>query len=187
MKKLVSLVTLLVMLMTMAGAMAEGVVVIKSPQQQVEEEPVDMKNIKLGKDIDIEGYGVIRPVSCEFVDKIVVDYYNEFSSGDEAQYLLLIVEILNTQYVNASYYDNVAVSASFGDGYEFGGWKRQYKKSTSTEVFKNANESFEISPLYKGKYAFVVTVPNYVVDTPAPLSITVKLTDEIEMTYIMRK
>lgn len=187
MKKLISFFMALLMIMSMASAMAEGVVILNSPQQQIDVEPVDLSDVKLGQEIDIEGYGVIKVVSCEWVDYVTYSYSRRWQSGDEAQYLLMVVEILNTQYVNASFIDNTSVMAAFGNGYEFGGWKRQYESLTSDRVFENENSKYEIAPLYKGKYAFMVTLPNFVVESREPLSITVQLTDEIVLTYNFRK
>lgn len=187
MKKLISMFMALLMIAGMASAMAEGVTILSTPQQQIEAEPVDMSDVKLGQEIEIEGYGVIKIVSCEWVDRFGHYWGDEWKSGDEAQYLRLVVEILNTQYVNASYIDNTSVMAAFGDGYEFGGWRRQYKSLTSDKAFERDTDKYEIAPLYKGKYAFIVTLPNFVVDSKDPLSITVQLTDEIVLTYHVRK
>ena len=182
MKKLVAIFLVLAAMMG-AVALAEGVQMISAPNTQAAEE-VFMDDIKLGKEIEVEGYGVITPISCDVYDSI--SFYNRVDSGNEAQLYVLVIEILNKQYVPASYVESVAVEAEFGEGYKFGGWWRQYQGSESND-FKEKGASYEVNPLYVGKYAFGVTVPNFVAESTEPLSITVSLSDDIVLTYHVRK
>lgn len=190
MKKLVCLLFVL-MLLCVTSAFAEGVQLIDAPQPAVEQEPVDMDNIKLGREIPIEGYGVITPLTCEWKDEIKWDrpgyYYDTWQSGAEAEYIVLTMEILNTQYAECNFVQNCEVTGAFGDGYVFGGWHRQHISSVDERLKGNATDSFAIAPLYKGKYAFILTLPNFVKDSTEPLSITVKMNDDIVMTYLVRK
>lgn len=185
MKKILVAILVLMTLLAATTALAEGVTVLNAPKP-VETEQVSMDDIKVGKPITVDGYGVITLTKAEWADWIDTDWHN-FNSGGEAEYYVLTVEILNMQYAAVTFQENCEIKADFGEGYVFGGWHRQYKSSISSEVGDEAGEKFAINPLYVGKYAFIVTLPNFVKDSTEPLSITVKLTDEVELTYHVRK
>ena len=57
---------------------------------------------------------------------------------------------------------------------------------TSDDVYQQKDQSHAISPMYRGKYIIVVTLPNDVVKSKKPLSITFKIGDN-EFTYHHRK
>lgn len=186
MKKILVAILVLMTLLAATTALAEGVVVLSSPKT-VETEQVSMDDIKIGKAITVDGYGVITPTKADWADRLDVDGYYSFESGKEAEYFVLTVEILNTKYEAACQLEGCEVKADFGDGYVFGGWCRQYESSVSNRLKHDKGVFFEIDPLYIGKYAFVVTLPNFVKDSTDPLSITVKLTEDVELTYHVRK
>lgn len=187
MKKILVAILVLAMMLAATTALAQGVTVLSAPKP-VETEPVSMDDIKVGKAITVDGYGVITPTKAEWADFVTYNYYREnWKSGDEAEYYVLTVEILNKQYEAVSHVSNCEVKAEFGEGYVFGGWFRQYENSKSDRVIEYEKNHFAIDPLYVGKYAFIVTLPNFVKDSTEPLSITVKLTEDIELTYYVRK
>lgn len=189
MKKILVAILVLMTLLAATTALAEGVTVLSAPKP-VETEQVSMDDIKIGKAITVDGFGVITPTKAEWVNWIDWDngsWGGNWQSGDEAEYFVLTVEILNTQYSPVNFVDNCEVKADFGEGYVFGGWRKQYTNSVSTRVWEGTNKEYLISPLYVGKYAFIVTMPNFVKDSIEPLSVTVKLTEDVELTYHVRK
>ena len=194
MKKLISLILLLAVLLSLSqAAFAEGVMIIAVPEQETVDESVSLDDIKLGKEFDIANFGVITVESCAWVNKLEHNPSSNYissskwESGAEAEYLLMIVRILNTQYNEVSFATNPTVTVKYGDGYEYGGWYRQYQSGTSNWLYSDKTSGYAIKPLYEGKYAFIATLPNYVVEHEEPLSMTVKLSEDVEFTYHFRK
>lgn len=188
MKKYLSLALLVCLLLSNGAAcLAEdtGIQIIGGPE--VPAETVNLDDWKPGQTVDIQGFGELTFVSAEFVNRIENWSIDGIQSGNEADYLRLIVEILNTQTTDVDFYKLIDSGVcSFDDTYQFGTWKRQYMNMTSDDVYQQKDQSHAISPMYRGKYIIVVTLPNDVVKSKKPLSITFKIGDN-EFTYHHRK
>ena len=125
-------------------------------------------------------------VSADFKDYIQ-NNNNYFESGNEADYLMLVIEILNTQTVDVNIHRLIDSGVCiYDDTYQFGTWMRQYKVLDRICLYKQKDDSHDISPMYRGKYAVVATLPNDVVNGQKPLSVTFKI-GENEFTYHHRK
>ncbi len=191
----------LAMLATMAmPALAAdmGVQIIGGPEEE-ETEPVSMDDIKIDAKIEIPGYGNLTPTSFEYLDKMTVyyagdPYYGEtFSSGAEAEYALLKMDILNTTTADRNYISSCEVKVIYDEDFEYQGWCYQYdwnksngdsKKSANQPI--NSADVFPIEPMYMGHYCFGCTLPNAVVEGTAPLSLVINI-DGNELTYNVRK
>lgn len=191
MKKILSILLILSMLLAAAAAFAEdtGIQVIGGPS--AESAPVSLDDMKIGKTAKIDGFGDVTILSAEWRDEIAYrayGYYDSWHSGDEAEYLYLKLRILNTQKSARDYAQEIHdIVCDFGDGYQFGGWFRQREDDTDDGyLYKNEKDSYEIAPLYAGQYGVIVTLPNLVVDSKEPLSVTFKIGDN-EFTYHHRK
>ena len=191
MKKILSILLILSMLLAAAAAFAEdtGIQVIGGPS--AESTPVSLDDMKIGKTAKIDGFGDVTILSAEWRDEIA--YYPGYAatywaSGAEAEYLYLKLRILNTQKSARDYAQEIHdIVCDFGDGYQFGGWFRQREDDTDDGyLYKNEKDSYEIAPLYAGQYGVIVTLPNLVVDSKEPLSVTFKIGDN-EFTYHHRK
>ena len=187
MKKLLSLI-LAGLFLIGACAMAEdtGVVMITSPDA-AGEEAVNLDDVKAGDQISVPGYGNITIVSAEFCDKIANDG-SSYSSGTEAEYFRIRFRILNTQKKPVNFRETLGeVTCDYGDGYQFGGWARQETKGDgSGKLYKNEADAYEVDVLYEGYFDVVVTLPNFVVESKEPLSVTFHL-GESELTYNVRQ
>lgn len=192
MKKILLMLLILSMMLT-ATAFADdtGIQVIGGPS--TESTPVSMDDMKIGKTVKIDGFGDVTIMSAEWCDKI--DYRIENSSSwdrwyskDEAEYLYIKLRILNTQKSAYDYAQEIHdIVCDFGDGYQFGGWYRQREDDTdSGYLYENEKTSYEIAPLYAGQYGVIVTLPNLVVESKEPLSVTFKIGDN-EFTYHHRR
>lgn len=210
MKKLVTLVLCLMMLLTsIALAEGMGVQVIGGPA--VETEPVSLDDLKLNLDADIEGWGILTLTGCEIQDGLgyyrsgknyVYDYSDDYNwSGKEAQYVVLYADILNTTIADRDYLKNVSVKAVYDEVYEYGGWsfQRNYNysshKNAALDVDKNkqnvrwkinAADQFVIGPMYEGHYIFGCTLPNAVIEGAKSLKLIITI-DGNEITYNIRK
>lgn len=187
MKKILLMLLILSMMLT-ATAFADdtGIQVIGGPS--AESTPVSMDDMKIGKTVKIDGFGDVTILSAEWRDEIAYGNDKSWYSGAEAEYLYLKLRILNTQ---KSAYDYAQVIhdivCDFGDGYQFGGWYRQREDDTdSGYLYKDEKKSYEIAPLYAGQYGVIVTLPNLVVESKEPLSVTFKIGDN-EFTYHHRQ
>lgn len=188
MKKILSILLILSMLLAAAAAFAEdtGIQVIGGPS--AESTPVSLDDMKIGKTAKIDGFGDVTILSAEWRDEIYYARYEIWDSGAEAEYLYLKLRILNTQKSARDYAQEIHdIVCDFGDGYQFGGWFRQRKDDTDNGyLYKDAKASYEISPLYAGQYGVIVTLPNIVMESKEPLSVTFHIGDN-EFTYHHRK
>ena len=193
MKKILSMLLVLSMLLTASAALAEdtGIQIIGGPE--VAAEVVNLDDMKVGQVAKIEGLGEIQILSAEWIDEFGM--VNEsgwrggtYDSGPEAQYLRLNIRILNTNFTSKNYHAMFSdIICDYGDGYQFKGWYRQHEKDTEyAYVFSDSKVSYDVSPLYAGRYMVCVTLPNVCVDSEEPLSITFKI-GENEFTYHERK
>lgn len=202
MKKSLSMLLALLLLFVSANVVAEdtGIQVIGAPA--VESEPVNLADWKEGETAKIPDFGDITLVSCEFVDTIPYKVYlgsfygsdgeakESFESGSMADYLRIRIKILNTQKKAFDYCKVLGddIACTFGDGYQFGGWARQERKEDDRfwTMYQNKDSSYEIGSLYYGYFDVVVTLPNYVVNSKEPLSVTFSIGDN-EFTIHVRK
>ena len=210
MKRIVSLVLCLMMVLA-STALAEdmGVQIIGGPA--VETEPVSLDDLKLNMDAEIEGWGILTLTGYEVQDGM--GYYRSGKnypvddgdynwSGQEAEYVVLYADILNTALAAKDYMENVSVKAVFDDVYEYGGWsfQRNYNNSTSQYEYRldadksrqnvrwkiNKADQFAIGPMYEGHYIYGCTLPNAVINSKRPLKMIITI-DGNEITYNIRK
>ncbi len=187
MKKLFALLLALSVLCGLTPALAEdtGIKIINGPEAAAE--TVNLDDWKVGQTVDIPGFGTISLNSAEFVNFINYSTYYGFDSGSEADYLKLVIEILNTQTVETDFYKLIDSGiCTYDEIYQFGTWKRQYRSLNDSNVYEGKDDSYAVGPMYRGKYIVVVTLPNDVVSSKKPLSITFKIGDN-ECTYHHRK
>ena len=188
MKKVFSILLALFILQNLTMALAAddtGVQIIGGPETSAE--TVSLDDWKPGQTVEITGFGDLTLVSAEFRNSILAGGGYYFYSDGEADYLVLTVEILNTQTKDVNFYTLIDSGiCSFDDTYQFGTWKRQYQSMTSERVYYSKDDSYSIDPMYRGKYIIVATLPNDVVNSKKPLSITFKIGDN-EFTYHHRK
>lgn len=205
MKKILSILLALLMLLSASAALAEnmGIQMIGGPD--METEPVSLDDVKLNVDIEIEGYGILTPTSFEYSDTLRyykkgehnTDYHQEcyYSSGIEADYALFRMDITNTQINAADFTKSATVVVWYDDVYQYAGWVYQYNYNNvdnhgdrgggDVRVI-NTEDNFVIDPMYEGHYLFGCTLPNAVVNGKKPLRIVITL-DDNEITYNIRK
>lgn len=178
----------LAMLATMAmPALAAdmGVQIIGGPEEE-ETEPVSMDDIKIGTAIVLEDDCEITPMSCSWADKVSYNNgWDSWRSGDEAEYLVLYIDILNTRVTPARFLGEFEVKAIFKDKYEYAGWAYQCNSSGGYAI-KDESDWFAIDPMYKGYYVFGCALPNSIVESTDPLRLEIKFGD-YEMTYNVRE
>lgn len=204
-----------VMIGTMIMALAMQVTVFAGDMEvqviggpDVDSSPVSLDDIKLESNIDIDGYATINPTSFEYVD--FLNSYREgrhdcewgqwdsYQSGNDADYALLRMDIINLNTKGKNFLENCDVKVVFDDTYEYGGWFYQYNYDNGTissNPFANEQnvnivikdvDNFTIDPMYAGHYCFGATLPNAVVNSKKPLAMTITI-DGNEITYNIRK
>lgn len=210
MKKIISILLVLSMLLG-CSAMAEmGVQVIGGPD--TETEPVSLDDVKLNVEAEIDGYGIFLPNEFAFADWLGFyrKGYNEpswnnnnwrYRSGNDAEYAILRVDITNTATDQRDFLANCEVKAVYDDVYEYAGWYYQVNYDNKTYYDSdygednrkqnvrwaiNAADNFAIGPMYTGHYIFGCTLPNAVVNAKKPLKLIITI-DGNEITYNIRK
>lgn len=214
MKKILSVLLVLSMLLTASAALAEGMGVQVIGGPTTETEPVSLDDLKLNVDAEIPGFGVLTLTEYKVLDYLgyytagQTYFYDGYSlhyyqSGNEADYVFLYADILNTTTAPKDYLASVEVKVIADDTYEFLGWYYQrnydnkaYRHNTSDypEFSSKQNETFAIdvadnfaiSPMYKGHYIFGCTLPNAVITNKNSLRMVITI-DGNEITYNIRK
>ena len=210
MKKILSVILVLSMLLTASAALAEGMGVQVIGGPEVEAEPVSLDDFKLNTDAAIDGYGVLCATEFAFKDQLgyyraghtSVYYSNDFyHSGKEADYAILKLDITNISTKPHDFLSSCEVKVIYDDLYEYGGWYYQYNYNNETSGNTDSGEDadkqntnwvideadrFAINPMYQGHYCFGCTLPNAVVDSKKPLRMIITI-DGNEITYNIRK
>ena len=213
MKKILSMLLVLMMLLTTSAALADGMGVQVIGGPETETAPVSLDDIKLNEEVDIEGWGKLVLTACEVQDglgyyqagstKVYVytNGYDYYWSGQEAEFIIVYADILNTQLKDKNYMEDVSVKAIYDDIYEYAGWtyQRNYnnkcndgatidadKKNQNTRWAINEADQFAIAPMYEGHYIYGCTLPNAVVNSKKPLRLVITI-DGNELTYNIRK
>jgi len=213
MKKCFSLFLVLSLLAFASAAFAEGLGVQVIGGTDTGFEPAKIDNLELNTEAEIKGWGAVTATGFEVQDGLghylmgehtfdtFSTPYDYYWSGDEAEYLVLYADILNTRTVPVDFLENAVVKVVYEDYYEFGGWgfQRDYHNKTDRYSYKleadkgSQNTRFAIAPedqfkintLYQGHYIFGCTVPNAVVDGEGPLKMVITI-DGNEITYVIR-
>ena len=190
MKKIVLLVVVAALLIV-ASVFAQdmGVQVIGGPD--ITAQSVSLDDLKVGSVAEVDGWGIIKVTSFNFVDTI--NKYDSawwsdgtYNSGNEADYALLRLDITNTNLTSKNYLDAVTVKAVYDDVFEYAGWYHQYDFDRNPDWVASTKNWFSIDPMYQGHYAFGCTLPNAVVTSSKPLRLEIKI-DGNELTYNIRK
>lgn len=212
MKKIITLVAFLLVLLCASAAMAEGMGVQVIGGPAAETEPVSLDDIKMNIPFTIDGYGNFEFTSVAFVNHLVS--YEEgnrdkahlvYNSGEEAEYLLVRADILNCTTVARDYMSQLEVKVVFDEVFEYGGWGYQYNYNNGTgysysdlpdgsdigyakptEYVISSKDNFAINPMYEGHFVFGCTLPNAVVESKAPLQMIITIGGN-ELTYNIRK
>lgn len=186
MKKLLAMILAFTLFLSCPAAMASdtGIMIIGGPDSAASD-AVDLDDMKVNQAVDIDGFGEVTIVKADWFNHVPK---SDFSSGDEAEYLCIEVRILNTQKKAQNYHPMFGdIICDYGDGFQFKGWYRQRKSDTDNSYwYYNAQDNYEIDPLYAGRYLICVTLPNRVWTTEDPLSVTFTI-GENEFTYHHRK
>ncbi len=174
----VVLVSMLAMATNTSMADGTGVVVICGPDiSDQAHETINLDDLKEGQLVSIPGYADFRIEKIEFADWVehtydLGDIEYGYSSGESADFLRIRLWVLNTKTEPHDYYrDFGEILCDFADQYQFGGWLRQVGMK-SKKPYDSENKHYEIDPLYEGMYDVFVTLPNYVVGSKDPLSVT---------------
>ena len=182
MKKALSLLIVLSLMLGYSAALAEGMGVQPINVPDADMEPVSLDDLKLNTEADIDGWGILTLTGMETVDGLGFyrsgrsDVYSSddyYWSGAEAEYVVLYADILNTTLTAKKYTENITVKAVFDDKYEYNGWfhQRNYnngtyswanleadKKRQNTRWAINTSDYFSIDPMYLGHYIFGCTL-----------------------------
>lgn len=212
MKKILSMLLVLSMLLTASAVLAEGMGVQVIGGPETETEPVSLDDIKLSAEAEVDGYAILCPTEFQFAEKLgyyragnsdIYDRRDYYQSGADADYAILRMDITNTAMISHNFLSSCEVKVIYDDVYEYAGWFYQsnYNNGTSTnykDVFGedvgkqnmkwaiNSADIFAIDPMYQGHYIFGCTLPNTVVTSKKPLRMVIML-DGNEITYNIRK
>jgi len=195
MKKIFSLLLVLSLLVSVSAALAEDMEVHIIGGPELENEPVHIDDLKMNTENEISGWGILTATDFEVTDEY--SYYlkgwtsrtDTKKAGADADYVILYVDIINTQLVNVDFLSEVAVKAVYDGVYEYEGWYRQRNLNNTNLPKKkgiNPADNFAIEPMYTGHYMFGCTLPNAVINGKKSLRLIITI-DGNEITYNIRK
>lgn len=165
-----------------------AVKVISEPSLSAVEEST-MDDMKKNSPYTVDGWGTVTVTDCQFTDQISTTdiYYNNFiKSGEDADYLWLHCEILNRMKDAHNFKKEAEIKAIFDDDYEFAGWVKQLRSENDNVIIYKSDDEYSIDPLYQGHYCIGCTLPNFVINSTAPLKLVFTI-DNKEFTYIVRQ
>lgn len=209
MKKILSMILALMMLLTASAALAEGMGVQVIGGPETETEPVSLDDFKLGAETEIDGWGILSADTFIIEEGFCVykqgrdNYCDEYRAGNDAEFAIFYMNIVNTTTKEKNYLSDCAVKVVYDDLYEYGGWF--YQLNYDNDTWKRTDEPwttysgkqnfmygineadvFSIKPMYEGHYVFGCTLPNAVIEGKAPLKMIITI-DGNEITYNIRK
>ena len=189
-------------------AVAEGmeVQIIAGPETGVKTATLD--DIQIGAAIEVEDNCIFTPTSYMVADSLNTykegktrarygeDGWTSYISGNEAEFALLRMDILNLQLAPVNFLEQAEVKVVYDDTYEFAGWCYQYNydntfsdteetQDANTQFVINPADQFAISPMYTGHYVFGCTLPNSVIESDSPMRMEIKVAGN-ELTYNIR-
>ena len=211
MKKIFSMILALMMFFTASAALTEGMDVQVVGEPETKTEPMFFDDLKLETEAEIEGWGVLTLTAYEVQEglgyyragesHVINGVYDYYWSGNEAEYVVLYADILNTQLKDKDYLENVTVKAIYDDFYEYAGWFYQRNYNNQTDKYEgqevdrakqnlrwaiNLSDQFAIGPMYMGHYIFGCTLPNAVINGNKSLKLIITI-DDNEITYNIQK
>lgn len=193
MKRLTLVAMLLLITLCFTQAVAQDMGVQPIGGFETNAGTVSLDDVKLNVNAELGDGSVFTPTSCSTINSL--DYYpkgasganiHKMKSGEEADYLVFNVDILNTTLSDINYLSDFEVKVIADDTYEFAGWAYQYDFDKNKTVVISEEDFFAISPMYTGHYVFGCTLPNAVVEGKTPLRMEIKLMGN-EITYNVRK
>ncbi len=142
MKKRISLLVLVMVLLCVCYAHADEMGVQIIGENNVDIQHVNLDDIKIGTAIEVPDNCVFTPTSYTVVNEFLgykkgkrtiqlnasyhEDYATIYNSGKEAEYALLKMDILNIQMGSCNFLEEIEVKVTNDDKYEFAGWAYQY-------------------------------------------------------------
>ena len=206
MKKVLSILLIVSLLLGCTSAFSEGMGVKVIGGPDVETEPVSLDDFKLDNPVTIDGFGIFTGTYFGFIDSLgyyrqgangCTYYYNNdaYVSGADAEYAMLKMDITNLATKTKNFLDQCEVKAIYDDLYEYGGWCYQFNHNNknadgggtqSTDDVIDKADQFSIDPMYAGHYCFGCTLPNAVVSGKKSLKLVITI-DGNEITYNIRK
>lgn len=137
--------------------------------------------LQLGQVVHLDGIGDITPLRCEFYDILYEGNHAVKTAGNE-QFVLLELDILNTNRTTRGYLVGTEVTAVYDVGYVYQGEAHQMQEGKS--IMYRESEVL-LDPMYNSSYAFACKLPNAVVNGTGPLQLILTL-DGVQLTYQVR-
>ncbi|RKJ51755.1 hypothetical protein D7Y05_01440 [bacterium 1XD42-54] len=164
-----------------------GVVALTPVGEEDAAESVTLEDLKVGDFVEIEGFGDLTALLFEFKDEFYMKSDGWKRTGDQADFAILKIKMLNTNTSAKRYLNDFEVKMIYDDKYEYQGWALQCEGDDEDYYAMRVSEDTgTIDPLYVGYYMFGCTVPNAVVEGKAPLRMEINF-DGNEITYNVRK
>ena len=197
MKKMLSLLLVLSLMLGYSAVYAGGMGVQIIGRAQAETEPVSLDDIKLNVEVEIDGYAIICPKEFQFSDRLGYyragrsDIYSSsdyYQSGADADYAILRMDITNTAKTSQNFLSNCEVKVIY-DNKVITSNKGQYGEDVGQQNLRwaiNDADLFSIDPMYQGHYIFSCKLPNIVVNSKKPLKMIITI-DGNEIIYNIRK
>lgn len=165
--------------------------------EKAKADAVAADGLKIGDTITIDGFGELTALSFEFADTFQHLYNgmnNMQMSGDDADYAILKIRVLNATTSKKKYLNDFSVKMKSDEKYGYQGWAFQYDidfENENSAIAMDASEAeqkgvAEIEPLSEGYYMFGCTLPQEIVEGNGRLSMEIDFDGNKMIYYVQR-
>ncbi|RKJ51753.1 YARHG domain-containing protein [bacterium 1XD42-54] len=165
--------------------------------EKAEADATAVGDLKIGDTVEIDGFGELTVLSFEFADTFqhLYDGMNKIQmSGDDADYAILKIRVLNTTTSKKKYLNDFSVKMKSDEKYGYQGWAFQYETDSENEnavIAMDVSEAEqkglrEIESLCEGYYMFGCTLPQEIVTGNGRLSMEIDFDGNKMIYYVQR-
>ena len=189
MKKLITMLLAIMLLMTCAPALGEGVVILESPDMPKEDNSGTLDDLKIGVGVDL-GDRIYTPLDIKICNFVRSRSGSDFESGNENQIICLWIEALNVSNKPVDFFKDASITVTYEHErgtYKFGGGVRQCSSAEGYRDYPlNYGTPDSIGQLMRRNYFFYCYVPNFVEENPGTITMEIT-TGGQTMTCVIRK
>ncbi len=187
MRKLLSALIILSLMLTVQASLAEDIIVLSSPDTQESKAVGSLDDMTLNAEVDL-GDRIYTLYKANVTKNIAYSNDYPIEGSDVSSVAAVWVRVFNFANKDQSFFKdaNVIVTYESERGpYQFGGAVIQNTSSDDVS-WREIGDADSVSPLYNGYYVFYCKIPDYAAENPGELKIDI-IDGQTTMTYYFRR
>lgn len=187
MKKVVASLLAIVFLLAVHLSLAEGVVILSSPDTQYTAVESSLDDMTLNSKVDL-GNRIYTLYKADIQDKIAYSGSSDLESDEKSDIVAVWIQVFNFSNESQIYFKDAKVVVTYESErgpFQFGGGVIQ-NTSSDNYRWEKPEYFYEIDPLYDGYYVFYCYIPNYAANNPGELKMDIT-TGQETITYYFRR